>query len=251
MTDTPNLKRLEGRIALVTGASRGIGNAIARRYAAEGAHVIAVARKTKDLEKLDDDIAALGGTATLVPMDLSKWEQIDGLAAPLAERFGKLDILVGNAAILGTLTPMDQIEPKEWDQAFRINVHANWRLIRALGPLLRRSEAGRALFVTSGITRRAAPFWGVYATTKAALEKMVETWAAEMQSTKVRINVINPGATRTKMRAAAFPGEDADTLPSPDDIMEAFVAAVTADFDGHGLWIAADETARQAASRPN
>jgi NAD(P)-dependent dehydrogenase (short-subunit alcohol dehydrogenase family) len=248
MTDTSTLKRLDGRIALVTGASRGIGNAIARRYAAEGAHVIAVARKTKDLEKLDDEITELGGSATLVPLDLLKSEQIDGLAAPLAERFGKLDILVGNAAILGTLTPVAQIEPKEWDQAFRVNVHANWRLIRALDPLLRQSDAGRALFVTSGITRQAAPYWGVYATTKAALEKMVETWAAEMQKTSVRVNVINPGPTRTKMRAGAFPGEDPETLPTPDQIMEAFVAAASPDFEGHGLWIAADETAREAAA---
>jgi len=251
MTDTPNLKRLDGRIALVTGASRGIGNAIARRYAAEGAHVIAVARKTKDLERLDDEIAALGGTATLVPMDLAKWEQVDGLAAPLAARFGKLDILVGNAAIMGTLTPVAQIDPKEWDQAFRINVHANWRLIRAMEPLLRASDAGRALFVTSGITRRTAPFWGVYATTKSALEKMVETWAGEMQQTSVRVNVINPGPTRTKMRAAAFPGEDPETLPSPDDIMEAFVAAASPGFTGHGLWIAADQTAQENAVQPN
>lgn len=251
MTETPTLKRLEGRIALVTGASRGIGNAIARRYAAEGAHVIAVARKTRDLEQLDDDINALGGTATLVPMDLAKWEQVDGLAAPLAERFGKLDILVGNAAILGTLTPVPQIEPKEWDQAFRINVHANWRLIRALDPLLRASDAGRAMFVTSGITRMSAPYWGVYAATKAALEKIVETWAVEMQNTSVRVNVINPGPTRTRMRASAFPGEDATSLPAPDDIMEAFVAAASPSFNGHGLWIAADQTAQEAAAGQN
>ncbi|WP_417515213.1 SDR family NAD(P)-dependent oxidoreductase [Minwuia sp.] len=247
MTETPTLKRLEGRIALVTGASKGIGRSIARRYAAEGAHVIAVARGTGKLEELDDEISGLGGSATLVPLDLEKWESIDGLAAPLAERFGKLDILVGNAAILGTLTPVQDIDPKEWERAFRINVHANWRLLRALDPLLRRSDAGRVMFVTSGITRRSAPYWGVYATTKAALEKMAETYAAEVQKTNVRVNVINPGATRTGMRASAFPGEDPETLPHPDQIMEAFVAAAEAGFDGHALWIAADETARNAA----
>ncbi|WP_416900312.1 MAG: SDR family NAD(P)-dependent oxidoreductase [Minwuia sp.] len=236
-------------MALVTGASRGIGRAIARRYAVEGAHVIAVARNTKKLEEVDDEIRELGGTATLVPLDLEKWEQVDGLAAPLAERFGKLDILVGNAAILGTLTPVPQIDPKEWEKAFRINVHANWRLLRALDPLLRRSDAGRVLFVTSGVTRRAAAFWGVYATTKAAVEKLAQTYAAEMEKTSVRVNVINPGATRTQMRATAFPGEDPETLPHPDDIMEAFVAAVTPDFDGNALWIAADETAQAAGPK--
>lgn len=239
-----NLKRLDGRIALVTGASRGIGRAIARRYAAEGAHVIAVARNTKQLEDLDDEIHGLGGSATLVPLDLAKWETIDGLAAPLAERFGRLDILVGNAAILGSLTPMPEIAPKDWERAFSINVHANWRLLRALDPLLRQSDAGRVLFVTSGITRMAAPYWGVYATTKAALEKMAETYAAEVQQTAVRVNVINPGPARTGMRASAFPGEDPETLPHPDEIMEAFVAAATPEFNGHGLWIAADETAQ-------
>jgi NAD(P)-dependent dehydrogenase (short-subunit alcohol dehydrogenase family) len=244
-----SLKRLDGRIALVTGASQGIGAAIARRYAAEGAHVIAVARDTGRLEALDDQIRGLGGSATLVPMDLTEWERIDGLAAPLAERFGKLDILVGNAAILGSLTPAPQIDPAEWDRAFRLNVHANWRLIRATDPLLRRSDAGRVLFVTSGITRRAAPYWGVYATTKAALEKIAETYAAEMQNTSVRVNVINPGPTRTDMRAAAFPGEDPETLPHPDDIMEAFVAAASPEFEGHALWIAADETAQAAAPK--
>ncbi|ANK83415.1 MAG: oxidoreductase [Rhizobiales bacterium NRL2] len=246
MNDQNRLKRLEGRIALVTGASRGIGAAIARRYAAEGAHVVAVARDAGKLEELDDEIARLGGSATLVPMDLKEWQSIDGLAAPLAERFGRLDILVGNAGILGTLTPMAEIQPDEWESVFRVNVHANWRLIRATDPLLRRSDAGRALFVTSGITRRAAPYWGVYATTKAALEKLAQTYAAEVEKTAVRVNVINPGPTRTAMRATAFPGENPDTLPHPDEIMEAFVAAAMPDFQGNGLWIAADETAQAA-----
>ena len=246
MSEGNGLKRLEGRIALVTGASRGIGAAIARRFAAEGAHVIALARNSEKLEQLDDEIARLGGSATLVPMDLNEWQAIDGLAAPLAERFGRLDILVGNAGILGTLTPVQDIQPQEWDEAFRVNVHANWRLIRATDPLLRQSDAGRVLFVTSGITRRAAPFWGLYATTKAALEKLAQTYAAEVEKTAVRVNVINPGPTRTEMRATAFPGEKPESLPHPDQIMEAFVAAVSPDFTGNGLWIAADETAQAA-----
>lgn len=246
MSEQDGLKRLEGRIALVTGASRGIGAAIARRYAAEGAHVIAVARNTEGLEKLDDEIAALGGTATLVPMDLNEWQSIDGLAAPLAERFGRLDILVGNAGLLGTLTPVPEIQPDQWERVFRVNVHANWRLIRATHPLLRQSDAGRVLFVTSGITRRAAPFWGLYTTTKAALEKLAQTYAAEVETTPIRVNVINPGPTRTGMRATAFPGEDPESLPHPDQIMEAFVAAATPGFTGNGLWIAADETAQAA-----
>ncbi|MEC9345660.1 MAG: SDR family NAD(P)-dependent oxidoreductase [Pseudomonadota bacterium] len=240
------LRRLEGRIALVTGASRGIGRAICRRFAAEGAHVIAVARDTGALEQLDDEIGALGGSATLVPMDLLKWEAIDGLAAPLLQRWGRLDILVGNAAMLGQLSPLGHFPPDVWEKAFRLNVHANWRLIRAVDPLLRASDAGRALFVTSGITRVAAPYWGLYAATKAALEKIAQTYAVETRQTRVRVNCINPGPTRTEMRAAAFPGEDPASLPAPDEIMEAFVQAVTPEFDGTGLWIPADEVAKRA-----
>ena len=241
-----SLKRLEGRIALVTGASKGIGRAIARAYAAEGAHVIAIARDTAGLESLDDEVNGLGGTATLVPMDLTEWAAIDGLAAPLLERYGRLDALVGNAGILGQLSPMAHFPPDVWESTFKLNVHANWRLIRALDPLLRASDAGRVLFVTSGITRVASPFWGLYGATKAALEKMAETYAAEMKQTMVRVNVINPGPTRTAMRAGAFPGEDPMTLPAPDEIMEGFVQAVLPEFDGNGLWIAADEIAKES-----
>lgn len=239
-----SLKRLEGRIALVTGASKGVGRAIAMAYAAEGAHIIAIARDTAGLESLDDAINGLGGSATLVPMDLTEWAAIDGLAAPLLERYGRLDALVGNAGMLGQLSPMGHFPPDVWEQAFKLNVHANWRLIRALDPLLRASDAGRVLFVTSGITRVASPFWGLYGATKAALEKMAETYAVEMKQTKVRVNVINPGPTRTAMRAGAFPGEDPMTLPAPEEIMEGFIQAVMPQFDGNGLWIAADEIAK-------
>lgn len=239
------LRRLDGRIALVTGASRGIGAAIARRFAAEGAHIVAVARSTEGLERLDDEIRGLGGSATLVPTDLANWSAVDGLAAPLLQRFGRLDILVGNAGMLGQLSPMAHFPPDLWETVFKVNVHANWRLIRATDPLLRASDAGRVLFVTSGVTRHAAPFWGLYAATKAALEKIAETYAAEVQSSTVRVNLINPGPTRTDMRAAAFPGEDPASLPAPDEIMEAFVAAASPDFTGNGLWIAADEMAKR------
>lgn len=239
-----SLKRLEGRITLVTGASKGIGRAVARAYAAEGAHVIAIARDSGALESLDDEINGLGGSATLVPMDLTDWAAIDGLAAPLLERYGRLDALVGNAAMLGQLSPMGHFPPDVWEKTFKLNVHANWRLIRALDPLLRASDAGRVLFVTSGITRVASPFWGVYGASKAALEKMAETYAAEMKTTSVRVNVINPGPTRTDMRAGAFPGEDPLTLPAPDEIMEGFVQAVLPQFEGNGLWIVGDELAK-------
>ena len=239
MTDAS--RRLEGRVALITGATRGIGRAIALRYAAEGAHIIALARNSDQLEKLDDEIEAVGGTATLVPMDLKDWAAIDGLAAPLAQRWGKLDILVGNAGLLGTIAPMPHFQPDTWEDVFKVNVHANWRLIRALDPLLRASDAGRVLFVTSGVTRRAAPHWGVYAASKAALESMAVNYAAEVQQSNVRVNMINPGATRTEMRKAAFPGEDQDTLTTADEIAAAFVEPVTAEFQGNALWIAADE----------
>lgn len=234
-------KRLDGRIALVTGATRGIGRAIALRYAQEGAHVIALARNSDQLEVLDDEIEAVGGTATLVPMDLKDWAAIDGLAAPLAQRWGKLDILVGNAGLLGTIAPMPHFQPDMWEDVFKVNVHANWRLIRALDPLLRAADAGRVLFVTSGVTRRAAPHWGVYAASKAALESMAVNYAAEVQQSNVRVNMINPGATRTEMRKAAFPGEDAEQLTTAEEIATAFVDPVTPGFDGNGLWIAADE----------
>ncbi|SLN47845.1 SDR family NAD(P)-dependent oxidoreductase [Oceanibacterium hippocampi] len=233
--------RLAGRIALITGASRGIGAAIARAYAREGAHLILVARTSGALEEIDDEVQALGGSATLVPLDLLEWDNIDGLAAPLLERWGKLDIFVGNAAMLGRLSPMGHYPPDMWDKVFRLNVHANWRLIRALDPLLRQSDAGRVLFVTSGITRSLQPYWGPYAASKAALEAMALTYAAEVMKTPIRVNLINPGPARTKLRALAFPGEPPENVPAPDDLMAAFVAAVDPAFQHTGEWIAADQ----------
>lgn len=220
--------RLEGRIALVTGASRGIGAAVAKRYAAEGAHLILVARTQGGLEEVDDAVrAARGGGddagATLVPLDLRDYEGIARLGAAIFQRFGRLDVLVGNAALLGTLSPMGHIEPAEWDEVMAVNVTANWHLIRSCDPLLQLSEAGRAIFVTSGVARSVFAYWGAYATSKAALEMMVKVYAAEIEKTSVRANLLDPGVVRTRMRAKAMPGEDPMTLPPPEAITERFV----------------------------
>jgi NAD(P)-dependent dehydrogenase (short-subunit alcohol dehydrogenase family) len=218
--------RLAGRIALITGASRGIGAAVAKRYAAEGAHVVLVARTQGGLEEVDDAIrAARGGEsgATLVPLDLTEEGGIERLGAALFERFGRLDVLVGNAGLLGTLGPLGHIEPKTWDQVFAVNVTANWRLIRSCDPLLRRSAAGRAIFVTSGVTRAAHPYWGLYAASKAALEMLVRTYAGETAKTAVRANLVAPGIVRTRMRAQAMPGEDPASLPEPEAVTGVFV----------------------------
>lgn len=216
--------QLSGRIALVTGASRGIGRAVALRYAAEGAQIVAVARSVGGLEELDDEIQALGAPpALLVPVDLADLDRIDPLGPQLFQRFGRLDILVANAALLGTLGPIGHHDPKLWDEVFRVNVHANWRLIRTLDPLLRRADAGRAMFVTSGAATRANAYWGAYCASKAALDQMIRVWALELERTNVRANLLSPGATRTTMRANAFPGEDPMTLKPPEDLCDLFV----------------------------
>jgi NAD(P)-dependent dehydrogenase (short-subunit alcohol dehydrogenase family) len=217
-------KRLEGRIALVTGASRGIGRAVALRYAAEGAHVVAFARTKGALEELDDEIRATSGEpATLIAESLTNFEKIDQAGAALFQRFGKLDILVGNAATLGQLSPLGHYKPKMWEDGFKLNVHAQFRLLRSLDPLLRASDSGRAIFVTTGLGPRARMYWGLYAATKAALEAMVTVYADEMKETTVRANLISPGPVRTKMRAQAFPGEDPMSLPAPEAVTESFV----------------------------
>lgn len=221
---TTGFGRLEGRIAVITGASRGIGAAIAKRYAREGAHPVLVARTTGALEELDDEIQKETGIkSTLVPMDLTKFDEIDKMGGALYERFGHIDILVGNAAILGTLGPLHHEKPKTFDQVMAINLTANWRLIRSLDPLLRQSEAGRAIFVTSSVGSIPRAYWSTYAISKAALEMMVQTYAAELNKTNIKVNLINPGATRTGMRAKAMPGEDPDKLKTPDDVAEHFV----------------------------
>ncbi len=223
-TQTPQSGRLAGRIALVTGASRGIGAAVAKRFAAEGARLILLARTVGGLEETDDAVRAAGApSALLVPLDLREFDAIDQLGASLYERFGKLDVLVGNAGILGDLSPLGHVKPGRWAEVMDINLTANWRLIRSLDPLLRRSEAGRAIFVTSGAATGAHAYWGPYAISKAALETLVKTYAAETRKTNVRANILDPGAVRTALRAEAFPGEDAKALPAPDNIAEAFV----------------------------
>jgi NAD(P)-dependent dehydrogenase (short-subunit alcohol dehydrogenase family) len=214
---------LADRIALVTGASRGIGHATALALAKAGAHVVAVARTVGGLEELDDAIRALGGSATLVPLDLKDYPGIDRLGAALQERFGRLDVLIGNAGILGPLSPLGHVEPMAWDAVMAVNVTANWRLIRALDPLLRRSAAGRVVFISSGVAALALAYWGPYAASKAALEVLARTYAAETATTNVRVNVLTPGPIRTRMRAQAMPGEDPMTLETPDRVAEKIV----------------------------
>lgn len=210
--------KLEGRIALITGASRGIGYFAALELARQGAHVIALARTTGGLEELDDAIKASGGTATLVPVDLTDYTALDRLGASIDERWNKLDILVGNAGILGGLSPVGHFDPKTFEKVVAINLTANWRLIRSLDPLMRASDAARALFMTSGVARSCKPFWAAYSTSKAGLEALVKTWANESQKTSIKANLFSPGATRTAMRAQAMPGEDPETLPHPSEL---------------------------------
>jgi NAD(P)-dependent dehydrogenase (short-subunit alcohol dehydrogenase family) len=218
-------QRLASRVALVTGASRGIGRAVALELAREGAHVIAIARTTGALEELDNQIVKAGGTATLVPMDLKDGPAFPRLAGAIAERWKKLDILIGNAGVLGgPLTPVTNINPKNWIEAVDININANLRLIQFLDPLLKASDAGRAIFVTSGAATNIRAYWGVYSATKAALDVLIKTYAAECATTKVRANLFSPGPVRTGMRAKAFPGEDPMTLPTPEDVAPQIVA---------------------------
>jgi NAD(P)-dependent dehydrogenase (short-subunit alcohol dehydrogenase family) len=214
---------LTDRIALVTGASRGIGAATALALGKAGAHVVAVARTVGGLEELDDAIRSGGGSATLVPLDVTDFEGLGRLAGALNERYGRLDILVGNAAILGPSSPLDHITLKDWDEVMKVNVTANWQLICAMDALLRRSDAGRTAFVTSGAVHNIHAYLGLYAASKAALEAVVRTYAAETERTAVRVNLFNPGPTRTRMRAQLMPGEDPMTLPPPEDVAEKIV----------------------------
>ncbi|HEY4030533.1 MAG TPA: SDR family NAD(P)-dependent oxidoreductase [Caulobacteraceae bacterium] len=219
MTDIASDKPLAGLIALVTGATRGIGRASALGLAEAGAHVIAVGRTQGALEELDDEIKTRTGEgATLVPMDLSELDGIDTLGGAIHQRWGRLDIMVHAAAQLGDMTPVSHLEPKVWDKVQLLNVTAPFRLIRSLEPLFRQSRAARPIFVTSGVARTPRAFWGVYASTKAGMDALVSSWADELENTPIRPVLLSPGPMRTKMRAQAFPGEDPATLPDPSEI---------------------------------
>jgi NAD(P)-dependent dehydrogenase (short-subunit alcohol dehydrogenase family) len=222
------------RIALVTGASRGIGYATALLLARGGAHVVALARTVGGLEELDDAVRAAGGSATLTPLDLRDYPALYRLGAALNERYGRLDVLVGNAAVGGVPSPLDHIEPKTWDESLAINVTANWHLIRAMNPLLRLSAAGRAVFVTSGAATAPRAYRAPYSVSKAALDVLVRTYAEETSSTNVRVNLFNPGPTRTRMRAQVMPGEDPATLPAPDQVAAKIVDLCLSDFTETG-----------------
>lgn len=216
-------KPLSDKIALVTGASRGIGAALALELARAGAHVVAIARTTGGLEELDDKIKAEGGSATLVPLDLKDTDGIARLALALHERYQRLDVMVGNAGILGSLSPLAHVEPKLWNDIFAVNVTANWQLIRTMDPLLRGASAGRVVFVTSGLSWMAQAYTGAYGATKAALDAMARTYAAETTSTNLRVNLFSPGQTRTRMLASGWPGLDMDKVPPPEEVVKAIV----------------------------
>ncbi len=212
---------------LVTGASRGIGRAVALGLAKAGAHVIVAARSVAALETLDDEIQQAGGTATLLQLDLRKGDRIDQLGPTLYQRWQHLDIFVGNAGILGPLSPLSHVTEEGFLSTIEVNLTANWRLIRTLEPLLKNSNAGRAVFLSSGAASGKYAYWGPYAASKAGLEALAKTWAQELANTHVRVNVVNPGATRTSMRSKAFPGEDARSLPAPEDLLPLFLDLVS------------------------
>ena len=231
MTNT--LPDLSGKTALVTGASRGIGRAAALALAKAGAHVLALARTTGGLEELDDEIRELGGKASLIPMDLTEGDGIERLAEALSERFDKIDIIIANAAILGELAALTDIEPKVWQKILDLNVTANWRLIRAFDGLLRKSDDAHMVFLTSRVGgQEARAYWGGYAVSKAAMEMLAETYGEETKTANINVAIIDPGAMRTSMRAQAMPGEDPQSLPDPAELTPLIYKAVTEKTDG-------------------
>ena len=238
--------RLADRIALITGASRGVGAAVAERFAREGAHVVLAARTVGALEVVDDKVRAAGGSATLVPVDLRDFIKIDELAARILDRWGRLDILVGNAAEFGVFSPLGHIDPATWAEVMDLNLTANWRLIRAMDPLLRAAPAGRAIFVTSEVAHGIHPYWGPYAISKAALEMLVKIYAGEITKTRVRANLIDPGIVRTRLRARAFPGENPAHLPPPESVSDAFLALAIPECIRNGEILDARDPTQQA-----
>ena len=233
----PNNPDLTGRLALVTGASRGIGYQLALQMAQSGAEIIAVARTVGGLEELDDAITALGGKCTLVPLDLKDHDGIDRLGGVIAERWGKLDILVANAGVLGIVSPIAQVKSKTFDELMSVNLTSIWRLIRTTEPLLRQSDAGRAILLSSSVAHTARAFWGPYAASKAAVEVLGRTWAAESEKTSLRVNLVNPGGTRTHMRAQAMPGENPDTLPTAEETAAKIIGLASPELEETGkLW---------------
>lgn len=234
MTASSPTGRLAGRVALVTGASRGIGQALAKRIAAEGAHVVLLARTVGGLEEADDAIRAAGGSATLIPQDLTDLTKLDVLAPVLLQRFGRLDVFVGAAGELGTIGPLAHAEPKMWDRTLAVNLTANARLVRILDPLLRASDAGRALFLTDQVGHEATAYWNAYAASKAALEMMARTWAAELLNTNLKVNLADPGPTRSKLRLRAFPGANPASLQTPEAAADWLVDFVLPACQHHG-----------------
>jgi NAD(P)-dependent dehydrogenase (short-subunit alcohol dehydrogenase family) len=230
---------LAGRLALVTGASRGIGRAVAIELARRGAHVVITARSDGGLAETDDTIRAEGGEATLLPLDLCNGAALDSVGPSLFDRFGRLDILVGNAAALGVLTPVPHILDRDWADVIGVNLSAGLRLIRTCAPLLLAAEGGRAVFVTSGIVRRPTAYWGAYGATKAGLEHLVLAWAEETRTTRLRVNLFDPGIVATRLRAAAMPGEDPATLARPEDVAPVLADLCLPDEARHGLVIRA------------
>lgn len=225
---------LQGRIALVTGASRGIGRAAALAFARAGAHVVALARTSGALEELDDEIRQIGGSATLVPLDLADAGGIEKLGPAVLERWGKLDILLANAGVLGSLSPLGHVTEADWAKVMDINVTANWRLLKSLDPALRASDAGRVILLSSGAAHKCTAYWGPYSVSKAAVEALGRTYAAETATTPVKVTLVNPGPLRTRMRAEAMPGEDPATLKTPEDLAPHLVRLASPDWAESG-----------------
>ena len=235
MTQSASSKPLEGKVALVTGASRGIGRAVAIELARHGAHLILQGRIAGALEETDDAIrSASGSPATIIPLNLTQSDRVDALGPTLYQRFGHLDIFIANAGVLGALTPLAHITDQIWQNTMLVNLEANWRLVRTLDPLLRRSEAGRVVFVSSGAASGKKAYWGTYAISKAGLDALARTYAAEVANTAIKVNIINPGPIATAMRSKAYPGEDPATQPTPESIAPMLLELCDPDLEATG-----------------